>query len=126
MTKHSSIYTRLVKIINKGSYNKDIVLLDISDYLKLRVISQFEHDVLIDLLEKQSTENTKITTIEVDKEDDSTSKNIYILAKKVIEKKYYKQLVVTKIISDFRLCEKISRNEFVELINMIKDTYSDL
>lgn len=123
--KHSSSYKRLVKIINKGVYDKETFPLDLVDYLRLGVITQSEYDELISLLEKQTEINIRLVETDPNEERKLSSENIYKLTKKVIEKKYYEESVIICIVSDFRLCEQITRNEFIELTNMIKNIYSD-
>ncbi len=123
--KHSSTYKRLVKIINKGVYDKETFPLDLADYLRLGVITQSEYDELISLLEKQTEINIRLVEIDPNEERKLSSENIYKLTKKVIEKKYYEESIIIRIVSDFRLCDQITRNEFIELTNMIKNIYSD-
>ena len=123
--KYSSTYKRLVKIINKGVYDKETFPLDLVDYLRLGVITQSEYDELINLLEKQTEINIRLVETDPNEERKLSSENIYKLTKKVIEKKYYEESIIIRIVSDFRLCEQITRNEFIELTNMIKNIYSD-
>lgn len=109
-------FKRLEKIILKGLYNKDEILLDLNSFIELNTISEEEKESLIQLLEKQS-DDTIIAF------EEPTSDNIYLLLKKQIINKAYHVSNIETLVTDFRITRAINIYQLDELIKLIKEIY---
>ena len=103
-------FERLKKMISKGMYDHDTLLLDIKDFLEMMDVSPATCSTMERMGDFETYTNTGDTT--------------YLLLKKQIVKQVYSQDVIEQMITDFRITSTISRTQFMELKNLIQSLYN--
>lgn len=112
-------FNRLQKIIQKGAFDSKEMRLDLEGFLELHTITKDEYKELLALLEK-----TPITLdVFINESDKIVSDNTYLLLKKQIENKIYEVKVIEQYVTDFKITNSITREQFNVLLSSIKDIY---
>ena len=125
MTRNARTFDRLKKIILKGRYDKEFLLLDIEDFLEMGTLTQEEADELRQLMEEGTGVPTKgqERDLALDKEGELVSKNTYLLLKKQINKVVYDSETIEQMLTDFRITGVLTRDEFKELSALVEQLY---
>lgn len=119
--RNARTFDRLKKMILKGVYNKEELLLDMKDFLEIGTLSESEYAELLELIEQQPSTVTYRTSINED--GVLTSDNTYLLLHKQIVKQVYSAETIEQMVTDFKITGAISRDQFKVLINAIDEVY---
>lgn len=119
--RNARTFDRLKKMILKGAYNKEELLLDMKDFLEIGTLSESEYAELLELIEQQPSTVTYRTSINED--GVLTSDNTYLLLHKQIVKQVYSAETIEQMVTDFKITGAISRDQFKVLINAIDEVY---
>lgn len=119
--RNARTFDRLKKMILKGAYNKEELLLDMKDFLEIGTLSELEYAELLELIEQQPSTVTYRTSINED--GVLTSDNTYLLLHKQIVKQVYSAETIEQMVTDFKITGAISRDQFKVLINAIDEVY---
>ena len=108
-----SIFKRLKKNIINNIYTLKDITFDIEDYSEMNLIDDYEYNKLKLLISEQNN-----ITI-------ANSYNIdnYLLLKELISKKSYSLKKIYRLVIDYRIDNKISRNDFRYLLKEIEKQY---
>ena len=108
-----SIFKRLKKNIINNIYTLKDITFDIEDYSEMNLIDDYEYNKLKLLISEQNN-----ITI-------ANSYNIdnYLLLKELISKKSYSLKKIYRLVIDYRIDNKISRNDFRCLLKEIEKQY---
>ena len=119
--RNARTFGRLKKMILKGAYDKEELILDMKDFLEMGTLSESEYAELLELIEQQASAVACRTSIN----DDGvlTSDNTYLLLHKQIVKQVYSAETIEQMVTDFKITGAISRDQFKVLINAIDEVY---
>ena len=125
MTRNARTFDRLKKIILKGRYDKEFLLLDIEDFLAMGTLTQDEADELRQLIEERPSIliEGQERGLTLDEEGGLVSRNTYHLLKKQINKMAYDSETMEQMLTDFRITGVLSRDEFKELSALMDELY---
>lgn len=108
-----SIFKRLKKNILNNIYTLKDITFDIEDYSEMNLIDDYEYNKLKLLISEQNN----ITIV------NSYNTNNYLLLKELISKKSYSLKKIYELVIDYRIDNKISRNDFKYLLKEIEKQY---
>lgn len=108
-----SIFKRLKKNILNNIYTLKDITFDIEDYSEMNLIDDYEYNKLKLLISEQNI----ITIV------NSYNINNYLLLKELISKKSYSLKKIYRLVIDYRIDNKISRNDFRCLLKEIEKQY---
>lgn len=108
-----SIFKRLKKNILNNIYTLKDITFDIEDYSEMNLIDDYEYNKLKLLISEQNN----ITIV------NSYNTNNYLLLKELISKKSYSLKKIYRLVIDYRIDNKISRNDFKYLLKEIEKQY---
>lgn len=108
-----SIFKRLKKNILNNVYTLKDITFDIEDYSEMNLIDEYEYNKLKLLISEQNN----ITIV------NSYNTNNYLLLKELISKKSYSLKKIYRLVIDYRIDNKISRNDFKYLLKEIEKQY---
>ena len=108
-----SIFKRLKKNIINNIYTLKDITFDIEDYSEMNLIDDYEYNKLKLLISEQNN----ITIV------NSYNTNNYLLLKELISKKSYSLKKIYRLVIDYRIDNKISRNDFKYLLKEIEKQY---
>ena len=108
-----SIFKRLKKNIINNIYTLKDITFDIEDYSEMNLIDDYEYNKLKLLISEQN--NITIAN--------SYNINNYLLLKELISKKSYSLKKIYRLVIDYRIDNKISRNDFKYLLKEIEKQY---
>ena len=108
-----SIFKRLKKNILNNIYTLKDITFDIEDYSEMNLIDDYEYNKLKLLISEQNN----ITIV------NSYNINNYLLLKELISKKSYSLKKIYRLVIDYRIDNKISRNDFKYLLKEIEKQY---
>ena len=108
-----SIFKRLKKNILNNVYTLKDITFDIEDYSEMNLIDDYEYNKLKLLISEQNN----ITIV------NSYNTNNYLLLKELISKKSYSLKKIYRLLIDYRIDNKISRNDFKYLLKEIEKQY---
>ena len=108
-----SIFKRLKKNIINNIYTLKDITFDIEDYSEMNLIDDYEYNKLKLLISEQNN----ITIV------NSYNINNYLLLKELISKKSYSLKKIYRLVIDYRIDNKISRNDFKYLLKEIEKQY---
>ena len=108
-----SIFKRLKKNILNNVYTLKDITFDIEDYSEMNLIDDYEYNKLKLLISEQNN----ITIV------NSYNTNNYLLLKELISKKSYSLKKIYRLVIDYRIDNKISRNDFKYLLKEIEKQY---
>lgn len=119
--RNARTFDRLKKMILKGAYDKEELLLDMKDFLEIGTLTESEYAELLELIEQQPSAVACRTSIN----DDGvlTSDNTYLLLHKQIVKQVYSAETIEQMVTDFKITGAITREQFKVLINAIDEVY---
>ena len=125
MARNARTFDRLKKIILKGRYDKEFLLLDIEDFLAMGTLTQDEADELRQLIEERPSIliEGQERGLTLDEEGGLVSRNTYHLLKKQINKMAYDSETMEQMLTDFRITGVLSRDEFKELSALMDELY---
>lgn len=118
MLRNTRTFERLKKMIMKGAYDKDELMLDMVDFLELGTLTEKEFSDLMELIELHPS-----TRMSFNDTGNLISDNTFLLLHKQIIKKVYTAEVVEQLVTDFKITDSITREQFKTLINLIDETY---
>lgn len=123
LSRNARTFERLKKMIMKGAYDKEELILDITDFLELGTLTEKEFaDLMILIEEHPPIELYKAEAI-IDENGVLISDNTYLLLYKQINKKVYSAETVEQLVTDFKITGAITREQFKFLINVIDEVY---
>ena len=108
-----SIFKRLKKNIINNIYTLKDITFDIEDYSEMNLIDDYEYNKLKLLISEQN--NITIAN--------SYNTDNYLLLKELISKKSYSLKKIYRLVIDYRIDNKISRNDFKYLLKEIEKQY---
>ena len=108
-----SIFKRLKKNILNNVYTLKDITFDIEDYSEMNLIDDYEYNKLKLLISEQN--NITIAN--------SYNTDNYLLLKELISKKSYSLKKIYRLVIDYRIDNKISRNDFRYLLKEIEKQY---
>lgn len=108
-----SIFKKLKKNILNNIYTLKDITFDIEDYSEMNLIDDYEYNKLKLLISEQND----ITIV------NSYNTNNYLLLKELISKKSYSLKKIYRLVIDYRIDNKISRNDFRYLLKEIEKQY---
>lgn len=115
-------FQRLKKIIEKGLYDRETLMIDLDDFLEMGTITRESHALLLELIPEEeitrSMANNNITGYT------TAGLTTHLLLKKQITKQVYSEESIKQMVTDFRIASTITRTQFTELKNLIDSTYS--
>lgn len=109
-----SIFNRLKINITNNIYDLKDITFDIEDYSEMNLIDEYEYNQLKLLISEQSYIENKIYSYNI---------NDSLLLEQLIAKKIYPLKTIYQLIIDYRIDNKISRNDFKKLLLDIHNQY---
>lgn len=109
-----SIFNRLKINITNNIYDLKDITFDIEDYSEMNLIDEYEYNQLKLLISEQSYIENKIYSYDI---------NNSLLLEQLIAKKIYPLKTIYQLIIDYRIDNKISRNDFKKLLLDIHNQY---
>lgn len=116
-------FERLKKMISKGLYERESLLLDMGDFLEMGTIDEESYSILISMIDSVQLVRT-VEEVESIKPISNSYDTVYQLIKKQITKQVYSKEVIEQMLTDFRITSTISRSQFVELRNLMDSLYN--
>lgn len=121
LARNAKTFDRLKRIIMKGMYDKEEMLLDMADFLEIGTLTNQEYSDLAELMEEFPPAVVYSTII--DSDGKLVSNNTYLLLCKQIDRQAYKAEVIEQIVTDFRITGAIDREQFKHLLTAIEEKY---
>ena len=121
LARNVRTFERLKRIIMKGMYDKEEMLLDMADFLEIGTLTNQEYNDLVELMEEFPPAVVYSTII--DSDGKLVSNNTYLLLCKQIDRQAYKAEVIEQIVTDFRITGAIDREQFKYLLTAIEEKY---
>lgn len=121
LARNAKTFDRLKRIIMKGMYDKEEMLLDMADFLEIGTLTNQEYSDLAELMEEFPPAVVYSTII--DSDGKLVSNNTYLLLCKQIDRQTYKAEVIEQIVTDFRITGAIDREQFKYLLTAIEEKY---
>lgn len=121
LARNAKTFDRLKRIIMKGMYDKEEMLLDMADFLEIGTLTNQEYSDLVELMEEFPPAVVYSTII--DSDGKLVSNNTYLLLCKQIDRQAYKAEVIEQIVTDFRITGAIDREQFKYLLTAIEEKY---
>lgn len=124
MVRNARTFERLKKTIMKGKYDKEELVLDMTDFLELGTLTESEFSALLELIEQYPPANSEARTIaEINEDGIIISDNTFLLLEKQIIKQVYSAETIEQMTTDFKITKAITREQFKILINLIEEIY---
>lgn len=121
--RNARTFDRLKKMILKGAYDKEELILDMKDFLELGTLTEKEYAELLELIEQQPSTVTHGARASVNEDGVLVSDNTYLLLQKQIMKQVYNAETIEQMVTDFKITGAITRDQFKVLINAIDEIY---
>ena len=119
--RNARTFDRLKKMILKGAYDKEELILDMKDFLEMGTLTESEYAELLELIEQQASTFTYRASMNED--GVLVSDNTYLLLQKQIIKKVYNSETIKQMVTDFKITRAITREQFKILMELIKEMY---
>ena len=119
--RNARTFDRLKKMILKGAYDKEELILDMKDFLEMGTLTKSEYAELLELIEQQPSTFTYRASMNED--GVLVSDNTYLLLQKQIIKKVYNSETIKQMVTDFKITRAITREQFKILMELIKEMY---
>ena len=119
--RNARTFDRLKKMILKGAYDKEELILDMKDFLEMGTLTESEYAELLELIEQQPSTVTYRTSMNED--GVLVSDNTYLLLQKQIMKQVYNAETIEQMVTDFKITGAITREQFKVLTNAIDEVY---
>lgn len=123
LARNARTFDRLKKMILKGAYDKEELILDMTDFLELRTLTESEFAELLELIEQNSPATVYGAGTLMNENGIIISDNTYLLLQKQIVKKVYTVETIEQMVTDFKITGAITRDQFKVLINAIDEIY---
>lgn len=121
--RNARTFDRLKKMILKGAYDKEELILDMKDFLELGTLTEKEYTELLELIEQQPSTVTHGARTSMNEDGVLVSDNTYLLLQKQIVKQVYSVETIEQMVTDFKITGAITRDQFKVLINAIDKIY---
>lgn len=122
LTRNARTFERVKKMILKRKYNKEELILDITDFLELGTLTEEEFANLLELIE-QNPPISAYSRTSFNEEGTMISDNTFLLLQKQIVKQVYTIETIEQMVTDFKITETITRYQFETLLKAIEETY---
>ena len=120
LARNARTFERLKKMILKGTYDKEELIMDMTDFLEMGTLTQKEFDDLLALIEEHPQARTYAM---IDENGVMISDNTFLLLKKQIVKKVYSIDTIEQMVTDFKITGTIDRDQFKALLVLIDEIY---
>ena len=120
LARNARTFERLKKMILKGAYDKEELIMDMTDFLEMGTLTQKEFDDLLALIEENP--QARAYTM-IDENGVMISDNTFLLLKKQIVKKVYSIDTIEQMVTDFKITGTIDRDQFKALLVLIDEIY---
>ena len=87
--RNTRTFERIRKMIMKGDYDKEELMLDMTDFLHMGTLTEKEYADLLELIEQCPTMVTLVARASMNEDGVLVSDNTYLLLQKQIIKKVY-------------------------------------
>ena len=121
--RNTRTFERIRKMIMKGDYDKEELMLDMTDFLHMGTLTEKEYADLLELIEQCPTMVTLVARASMNEDGVLVSDNTYILLQKQIIKKVYNSETIEQMVTDFKITRAITREQFKILTELIKEMY---
>ena len=123
LARNARTFNRLKKMILKGAYDKEELILDMTDFLELGTLTESEFAELLELIEQNPPATVYGARTLMNENGIIISDNTYLLLQKQIVKKVYTVETIEQMVTDFKITGAITRDQFKVLINAIDEIY---
>ena len=123
LARNARTFDRLKKMILKGAYDKEELILDMTDFLELGTLTESEFAELLELIEQNPPATVYGAKTLMNENGIIISDNTYLLLQKQIVKKVYTVETIEQMVTDFKITGAITRDQFKVLINAIDEIY---
>ena len=120
LARNARTFERLKKMILKGAYDKEELIMDMTDFLEMGTLTQKEFDDLLALIEENPQARAYAM---IDENGVMISDNTFLLLKKQIVKKVYSINTIEQMVTDFKITGTIDRDQFKTLLVLIDEIY---
>lgn len=120
LARNARTFERLKKMILKGTYDKEELIMDMTDFLEMGTLTQKEFDDLLALIEEHPQARAYAM---IDENGVMISDNTFLLLKKQIVKKVYSIDIIEQMVTDFKITGTIDRDQFKALLVLIDEIY---
>ena len=120
LARNARTFERLKKMILKGEYDKEELIMDMTDFLEMGTLTQKEFDDLLALIEENPQARAYAM---IDENGVMISDNTFLLLKKQIVKKVYSIDTIEQMVTDFKITGTINRDQFKALLVLIDEIY---
>lgn len=120
LARNARTFERLKKMILKGAYDKEELIMDMTDFLEMGTLTQKEFDDLLALIEENPQARAYAM---IDENGVMISDNTFLLLKKQIVKKVYSIDTIEQMVTDFKITGTIDRDQFKDLLVLIDEIY---
>ena len=120
LARNARTFERLKKMILKGAYDKEELIMDMTDFLEMGTLTQKEFDDLLALIEENPQARAYAM---IDENGVMISDNTFLLLKKQIVKKVYSIDTIEQMVTDFKITGTIDRDQFKALLALIDEIY---
>ena len=120
LARNARTFERLKKMILKGAYDKEELIMDMTDFLEMGTLTQKEFDDLLALIEENPQARAYAM---IDENGVMISDNTFLLLKKQIVKKVYSIDTIEQMVTDFKITGTIDRDQFKTLLVLIDEIY---
>ena len=120
LARNARTFERLKKMILKGAYDKEELIMDMTDFLEMGTLTQKEFDNLLALIEEHPQARAYAM---IDENGVMISDNTFLLLKKQIVKKVYSIDTIEQMVTDFKITGTIDRDQFKALLVLIDEIY---
>ena len=120
LARNARTFERLKKMILKGAYDKEELIMDMTDFLEMDTLTQKEFDDLLALIEEHPQARAYAM---IDENGVMISDNTFLLLKKQIVKKVYSIDTIEQMVTDFKITGTINRDQFKALLVLIDEIY---
>ena len=120
LARNARTFERLKKMILKGAYDKEELIMDMTDFLEMGTLIQKEFDDLLALIEENPQARAYAM---IDENGVMISDNTFLLLKKQIVKKVYSIDTIEQMVTDFKITGTINRDQFRALLALIDEIY---
>lgn len=121
--RNARTFDRLKKMILKGAYDKEELILDMKDFLEMGTLTEKEYAELLELIEQQASAVARGSRASMNEDGVLVSDNTYLLLQKQIIKKVYNSETIEQMVTDFKITRAITREQFKILTELIKEMY---
>lgn len=121
LARNARTFDRLKKMILKGAYDKEELVLDMVDFLELGTLTEKEFAELLELIENQPAPITR--SVVMNEDGVLISDNTYLLLQKQIIKQVYSAETIEQMVTDFKITNAITREQFKTLTATIDEVY---